>query len=188
MYHTNPCLIIIVGPTASGKSGLSMAIAQQAGEQQAPMVILSADSRQVYKEFDIGTAKPSRLDQQLVPHYFIDSCEPTTTLTVADYQQQAQAVIAERHRLRDRIPLLVGGTGLYVDAISKGLKIPRVAPNQTLRSQFKALGQPQCYAMLRQVDPQACDRIHPNDQVRTLRALEVYYVTGKSISSQQGEN
>ncbi|MEO1619686.1 MAG: tRNA (adenosine(37)-N6)-dimethylallyltransferase MiaA [Cyanobacteria bacterium J06632_3] len=179
--------MIIVGPTASGKSGLSMAIAKHSDMQKKPLAILSADSRQIYKEFDIGTAKPSRSDQQLVPHHFIDSCEPTITLTVADYQQQAQAVIAKYHHQRDRIPLLVGGTGLYVDAIAKGLRIPRVAPNPTLREQLKSLGQSQCYAMLQQVDPQACDRIHPNDQVRTLRALEVYYVTGRSISSQQGE-
>ncbi|MEM6869171.1 MAG: tRNA (adenosine(37)-N6)-dimethylallyltransferase MiaA [Cyanobacteria bacterium P01_C01_bin.121] len=189
--------MIVVGPTASGKSGLAMALAQSAVPQRlkptgeegldASLVILSADSRQVYREFDIGTAKPSIADQQAVPHYFIDICEPTETLTVADYQAQAQAVIAQMHQQGNQIPMLVGGTGLYVNAIAKGLKIPRVAPNAKLRSQLQALGQPQCYDLLQEVDPQACDRIHPNDQVRTLRALEVFYVTGRSISSQQGE-
>ncbi|MEL6901885.1 MAG: tRNA (adenosine(37)-N6)-dimethylallyltransferase MiaA [Cyanobacteria bacterium J06606_4] len=174
--------MIIVGPTASGKSGLAMSLAKQ-----WPTAILSADSRQVYKDFDIGTAKPSLQDRQQVPHYFIDICEPTDTLTVADYQQQAQAVIEKMHQQGTQIPLLVGGTGLYVNAIAKGLKIPRVAPQPTLRTQLQTLGQAQCYQLLKQVDAAASDRIHPNDQVRTLRALEVYYVTGRPISSQQGE-
>lgn len=155
---------------------------------QLPMSILSADSRQVYREFDIGTAKPSLVDRQQVPHYLVDICEPTETLTVADYQQRSQLLIAQMHQAKVQLPVLVGGTGLYVDAITKGLKIPRVPPHSTLRAQLTRLGQPYCYALLQTVDEQACDRIHPNDQVRTLRALEVYYVTGRSISSQQGEN
>ena len=153
-----------------------------------PAVVLSADSRQVYKAFDIGTAKPSTADQSAVPHRFIDVCEPTETLTVADYQAQAQTEIAHIQLKREQIPLLVGGTGLYIDAIAKGLKIPKVAPNKELRSQLTSLGQPHCYSLLQQVDPEATQRIHPNDQVRTLRALEVFYVTGRSISSQQGED
>ncbi|MGC1306328.1 MAG: tRNA (adenosine(37)-N6)-dimethylallyltransferase MiaA [Phormidesmis sp.] len=183
LYYFKPQLIIIVGPTASGKSGLALALARR-----WPMAILSADSRQVYRAFDIGTAKPSIADRQAVPHYFVDICEPTHTLTVADYQQQAQTVIAQMHRQGDRVPCLVGGTGLYVNAIAKGLKIPRVPPHAGLRSQFTALGQSHCYDLLKQVDPAATRRIHPNDHVRTLRALEVFYVTGRSISSQQGEN
>ena len=153
-----------------------------------PSTILSADSRQVYKSFDIGTAKPSVADREAVPHRFIDICEPTETLTVADYQIEAQSLIARMHERRERIPLLVGGTGLYINAIAKGLKIPRVAPNGELRSQFQTLGQPHCYDLLKQLDPIASRKIHPNDTVRTLRALEVYYVTGQTISSQQGED
>ena len=155
--------------------------------RQFPAAILSADSRQVYKAFDIGTAKPSSAERAEVPHYFVDICEPTETLTVADYQQQAQKVIRQMHERGAQVPLLVGGTGLYINAIAKGLKIPRVAPNGNLRSQLTDLGQSHCYALLQQVDPDATRRIHPNDQVRTLRALEVFYVTGRSISSQQGE-
>ncbi len=155
---------------------------------QRPSVILSADSRQVYREFDIGTAKPSVGDRQQVPHQFIDICEPTEVLTVADYQQRAQGAIAQIHQKGERSPLLVGGTGLYINAIAKGLKIPRVPPHLELRSQLTALGQPYCYRLLQQVDSQATHRIHQNDQVRTLRALEVFYVTGRTISSQQGEN
>lgn len=155
---------------------------------QWPAAILSADSRQVYREFDIGTAKPSVSDLQQTPHYFVDICDPTERLTVADYQQQAQAVIDQMHQRGSQMSLLVGGTGLYIDAVAKGLKIPRVPPQPALRSQLTNLGQSQCYALLQQVDPVASDRIHPNDLVRTLRALEVYYVTGRTITSQQGEN
>lgn len=178
-----PFLIIVVGPTASGKSGLAVNLAQRLNG-----IILGADSRQVYREFDIGTAKPSLAERQLVPHDLIDICKPTETLTVADYQEKAQSLIQQIHQRQDRVPLLVGGTGLYVNAIAKGLIIPSVAPQPELRQQLTNLGQPQCYTFLQQVDPAATQRIHPNDAVRTLRALEVYYATGKSISSQQGEN
>ena len=149
-------------------------------------VILSADSRQVYREFDIGTAKPTVAEQQQVTHYLIDICDPRSTLTVADYQQQAQALIAQFQQ-QARIPLLVGGTGLYIRSVVQGLKIPRVAPHTELRSQLQCLGQAQLYAFLQQVDPAAAQKIHPNDPVRTLRALEVFYVTGRPISEQQGE-
>ena len=209
-------LIVICGPTASGKSGLAIAIAQRIREQTSreqtsreqtsrertsreqtdwtyeDAVILSADSRQIYREFDIGTAKPSAAEQAQVPHYLIDICDPTATLTLADYQNQAQALIRTFHDSSDQpagsIPLLVGGTGLYIKSIIRGLKIPRVAPQVELRSQFKALGQPYAYALLKQVDAIAARSIHPNDQVRTLRALEVFYVTGTPITKQQGEH
>ena len=205
-------LIVICGATASGKSGLALKLAQRLNT-----VIISADSRQVYREFDIGTAKPSVAEQQLVPHYMIDICEPTETLTLAEYQEQTQQLINKLnlpHLPTSPSPLssptspspksppasptspspksppslLVGGTGLYIQSITQGLKIPRVAPQSKLRSQLTSLGQTQLYSFLSQVDPVASSKIHPNDQVRTLRALEVYYVTGKTITSQQGEN
>ncbi|MGK7930365.1 MAG: tRNA (adenosine(37)-N6)-dimethylallyltransferase MiaA [Microcystaceae cyanobacterium] len=174
-------LIVISGATATGKSGLGLKLAQQLNT-----IIVSADSRQVYRELDIGTAKPSLPDQHIVPHYLIDICSPTETLTVADYQQQAQTLINDVSP--PKIPLLVGGTGLYIKSIVKGMKIPRVAPHKDLRQQLQALGQPHCYQLFSQIDPLSTSKIHPNDQVRTLRALEVYYVTGKPISEQQGEN
>lgn len=186
-------LISICGATATGKSGLALAIAQRLNS-----VILSADSRQVYREFNIGTAKPTTAQQKLVPHYLIDICDPTDTLTVADYQQQAQALIhkwqvskdeGDRGETSPSSPaLLVGGTGLYIRSIVQGLKIPRVAPQLELRSQLNSLGQKQLYAMLQEVDPAAAKKIHANDPIRTLRALEVFYVTGRPISEQQGEN
>jgi tRNA dimethylallyltransferase len=173
-------LIVICGATATGKSGLALNLALRLGTK-----ILSADSRQVYREFDIGTAKPTEAEQRLVPHYLIDICAPTDTLTVADYQEQAQALIATA----GPTPLLlVGGTGLYIRSIVQGMRIPRVAPQPELRSHLESFGQTQLYAMLLQVDPVAAQKIHFHDSVRTLRALEVYYVTGRPISTQQGEN
>ncbi|ANV84094.1 tRNA (adenosine(37)-N6)-dimethylallyltransferase MiaA [Picosynechococcus sp. PCC 7003] len=178
---TSP-IIVICGATATGKSGLALKVAEK-----LDTVILSADSRQIYKEFDIGTAKPTPAEQQSIPHYLIDICEPTETLTLAEYQTQTQALIAQFHAEKKPV-LLVGGTGLYIKAITKGLKIPRVSPQPELRQQFTDLGQAYSYQLLQQLDPEACQKIHPNDQVRTLRALEVFYVTGKPISHQQGEN
>jgi len=177
ILNNTPVLIIIGGATATGKSGLAIELADRLAS-----IILSADSRQVYREFTIGTAKPTRQEQDRVPHYLIDICEPTETLTVADYQMQAKRIID-----RGGIQFLVGGTGLYIKAIAHGMKIPRVAPQDELRSQLEQLGQKTLYEMLQQIDAIAAARIHPNDQVRTLRALEVFYVTGRPISEQQGE-
>jgi tRNA dimethylallyltransferase len=205
-------LIAICGATATGKSGLALELAQRLNS-----VIISADSRQVYREFDIGTAKPTLAEQQLVRHYLIDICDPTETLTLAQYQEKVQAIIRQKAVISNQLsvisyqkentslsplsplsshtphtshtpPLLVGGTGLYLKSIVKGLKIPRVSPQLELRSQLQSLGQIQLYAFLCQVDLIAAKKIHPNDEVRTLRALEVFYVTGKPISEQQGEN
>lgn len=201
-----PALVVICGPTAAGKSGLAMAIAQR-----LHTIIISADSRQIYREFNIGTAKPSPTDLQTVPHYLIDCCDPTEVLTLADYQTKVQRLIQQCHQPANPAnaasqpavqltiqkspdvpaapitPLLVGGTGLYIKSIVRGLKIPRVPPNPDLRSQLENLGQHQCYGFLQQVDADSAERIHPNDQVRTLRALEVYYTTGIPMTEQQGE-
>jgi tRNA dimethylallyltransferase len=178
-YFRQRGLITICGSTATGKSGLALALAQRLGSA----IILSADSRQVYREFDIGTAKPSATEQQQVPHYLIDICEPTETMTLADYQQQAQSLIAQFHQsvsqegrfieaIREieasrvklvptSLPLLVGGTGLYIRSVVQGLKIPRVPPHNELRSQLASLGQTQLYAFLQQVDPTLPKRFTP---------------------------
>jgi tRNA dimethylallyltransferase len=176
--RNKPYLIVICGATATGKSGLAFELAKRLNT-----VIISADSRQIYREFNIGTAKPSLTEQNLVKHYLIDICDPCQDFTVAEYQDQSQNLINNFD-----FPLLVGGTGLYIKSITKGLKIPRVSPQPELRLQLESLGQKQLYQMLQQVDYLAANKIHYNDQVRTLRALEVFYTTGKPISDQQGEN
>jgi len=174
-------LIVILGATATGKTSLAIALAKHLN---AP--ILSADSRQVYRHFDIGTAKPKMEERQGIPHYLIDIIEPDQTLTLADYQDQAQTLIAKFHA-EGVTPILVGGSGLYIKAITAGLKIPRVAPQPELRSQLEELGQYYCYQVLQQVDPIGAQKIHANDQVRTMRSLEVFYVTGQPLSEQQYE-
>lgn len=195
LNYSIPALVVVCGPTATGKSSTAIALAQQLRG-----VILSADSRQVYRDFDIGTAKPTRAEQQQVPHYLIDVCDPRYVLTVADYQLQAQSLVAKFHHewlgsasvdavreIAPALPLLVGGTGLYIRSVTRGLKIPRVPPQAELRSQLNQLGQHQCYSLLQKMDPSAADKIHPNDAVRTIRALEVGYTTGRPMSEQQGE-
>lgn len=181
LENEQPGLIVICGPTASGKSGLALKLAHLL---QVP--ILGADSRQIYRELDIGTAKPTPQELALVPHYLIDICEPRELFTLAQYQEQAQALIARFHQ-QGITPLLVGGTGLYLRAVTQGLKIPRVPPQPALRSQLQSFDQLHLYQLLQQVDPIAAAKIHPHDPVRTLRALEVYYVTGLPLSQQQGE-
>lgn len=173
-------LIVVCGATATGKSSLALELAQRLN-----IAIISADSRQVYQEFDIGTAKPTIDEQNLIPHYMIDVCSPTTTFTLAQYQEQVQKIINYDSNYSY---LLVGGTGLYIKSITKGLKIPRVSPQPALRSQLESFSQVERYEFLKQIDFNATKKIHPNDQFRTIRALEVYYVTGKPISEQQGEN
>ena len=172
-------LIVICGATASGKSSLGLELAQRLNT-----FIISADSRQIYKDFNIGTAKPTVEEQNLIPHYMIDICHPREILTVAEYQAQVQKIISES----TSFPLMVGGTGLYIKSITRGLKIPPVSPQPALRGQFESYSQKERYSFLQQIDPLSCEKIHPNDEIRTIRALEVYYVTGKTISAQQGEN
>ncbi len=176
----SPGLIVICGATATGKTQLAIDLAQCIGG-----VIISADSRQVYREMDIATAKPTIAEQALVKHYLISTHEPIYPLTVAEYQQQVQELIAQLH-VQQIIPILVGGTGLYIKSIVRGMKMPRVAPQPELRSQLATYDQTILHQMLCQVDPTT--KIHAHDRSRTMRALEVFYVTGHAISSQQGEN
>lgn len=175
-----PGLIVICGPTATGKSGL----AQQLAEKFS-LPILNADSRQIYKDFNIGTAKPSLSDRSKARHYLVDEIAPTQTFTVANYQAQAQEIIRDFHR-QGITPIIAGGTGLYIKSVTQGLKIPKVAPQTTLRSQLSTWPQSIRYQWLKQIDPHSATKIHVNDQVRTLRALEVFYVTGHPLSSLQG--
>jgi tRNA dimethylallyltransferase len=175
-------LIVICGPTATGKSSLAIELAKEFNS-----TIIAADSRTCYREFDIGTAKPTAEEQSIIPHYLIDTCAPTQPLTVADYQTHVQDLITQFHH-QSVTPLLVGGTGLYIRSITRGLKIPRVPPQPDLRLQLQSFDQSYLYNLLRHVDPASTQRIHAHDRVRTMRALEVFYVTGEPLSAQQGEN
>ncbi|MBF2097784.1 MAG: tRNA (adenosine(37)-N6)-dimethylallyltransferase MiaA, partial [Gloeomargaritaceae cyanobacterium C42_A2020_066] len=156
-------LVVISGPTATGKSALAVDLAQR-----VQGVILGADSRQIYQEFNIGTAKPDATARTQVWHQLIDWVSPRRTVTVAEYQATAETLIRNWHAM-GVIPFLVGGTGLYIQAITAGLRIPQVPPQPELRQELTHIGQTTCYAWLQQVDVDSAARIHPHDQVRTLR-------------------
>ncbi|AFY70076.1 tRNA dimethylallyltransferase [Thalassoporum mexicanum PCC 7367] len=171
-----PGLIVVLGATATGKTSIAIKLAQEFN-----LPIISADSRQVYRHFDIGTAKPSQTEQAAIPHFLIDIAEPDQTLTLAEYQQQAQALIANFHD-QGITPILVGGSGLYLKSVIAGMHIPRVAPQEELRAQLIALDQTYCYRLLEQLDPISAAKINIHDRIRTIRALEIFYVTGKPRS------
>lgn len=179
----NPPVIVILGPTAVGKTGLAVAMAQALNGE-----IISTDSRQIYRFMDIGTAKPTPEQCHLAPHHLIDIVTPDQNLTLADYQQQAYERIDRLHQ-NDKLPLIVGGTGQYITALIEGWSIPRVPPNLALRAQLEAEaqqhGQEHLHKRLMNIDPAAAAAIHPNNTRRVIRALEVYLETGQPISIQQ---
>ena len=168
-----PGLLVIIGPTASGKSALALRLATHLG-----LPILSADSRQVYRGMDIGTAKATAGERRRVRHHLLDLRNPDRPITVREFQQHARRCIAYYHR-RGICPVLVGGSGLYVAAVTQGLTPPALPPQPELRQQLEALGSRHCYDLLRCADPEAAARIHSNDKVRLQRALEVIYGTGQ---------
>ncbi len=176
-------LVVIVGATATGKTALAIALAQAiTGE------IVSADSRQIYREMDIGTAKPTPAQQQHVPHHLIDVVAPDEDLGLATYQQQAYAAIDAIHQ-RGQVPLLVGGTGQYVTAVVEGWSIPEVPPNAALRAELEAFaeehGAERLHQRLQALDPVAAARTDYRNVRRVARALEVCLETGQRISSLQ---
>ena len=176
-------IVCLVGPTASGKSELSMQLAESLGAE-----IISADSALVYRGMNIGTAKPSHVDRARVPHWLIDTREPTEAYSAADFVSDAESAIADI-QARGRIALVVGGTLLYVRALLQGLStLPPADPKlrTVLASELQTRGAAELHAELGRVDPTAAARIHPNDPQRLLRALEVYRQTGNAISSLQG--
>jgi tRNA dimethylallyltransferase len=177
---STPRLLIIVGPTAVGKSAVAVRVAERVGRE-----IVSADSMQIYRQMDIGTAKPSAEERARVRHHLIDIIEPDVPYSVAQYQADADRAIAEV-RARGRVPMLVGGTGLYVQAVWDGLDFPIAGPDREFRAAMQAeaqrLGTAALHARLAEIDPAAAARIHPNDQKRIIRALEVHHLTGQPIS------
>ncbi|MCA9904401.1 MAG: tRNA (adenosine(37)-N6)-dimethylallyltransferase MiaA [Anaerolineae bacterium] len=176
-------LIVILGPTASGKTGAGIAMGQTLDGE-----IVSADSRQIYRYMDIGSAKPTPEQRALVPHHLLDLVDPDQTLSMAEWLAQAQAVIADIHA-RGRLPLLVGGTGQYITALIEGWSIPRVPPDEQLRAdleQFAAEhGAIALHERLRALDPAGAETIHPNNIRRVIRALEVCEATGARWSDLQ---
>ena len=182
---TEQQLLAIVGPTAVGKTALAIALAQQLGGE-----VVNADSRQVYRHMNIGTAKPTADEQAAAPHHLYDLVDPDEPFSLAVYQELAAGKIAEI-AARGGVPLLVGGTGQYLQAVLEGWTVPRVPPQPELRARLEAeaaqKGTAALFARLQVVDPPAATTIQPNNLRRIIRALEVYEVTGVPISAQQGK-
>lgn len=182
-----PLLIVILGPTASGKTSLSLALAERfQGE------IVSCDSVAVYREFEIGTAKPSREQRASIPHHLIDVVSPSEVFTAGDYSRAARNAIAEISA-RNHLPIVVGGTGLYLRALLEGLfpGPPRSEElRQRLRQRAGERGSPYLHRMLQRLDPDAGKAIHPNDLSKIIRALEVCIAARKTITQlwQRGRN
>lgn len=174
------CLIAIVGPTAVGKSRLALYLAQLFGGE-----IINADSRQIYRYMDIGTAKPSVEERSIVPHHLIDVVEPDESFSLAIYRQIAEQSISQI-QLRQKIPFLVGGSGLYVWAMLEGWQIPPVPPSPALRQRLEhqahEKGIDELFRELQKIDPIAAAKIMPTNLRRVIRALEVCLVAGKPIS------
>lgn len=176
-------LIVLVGPTAVGKTELAVNLALHFGAQ-----IISADSMQIYQGMDIGTAKPSLEERKGVPHHLIDLVPPDQPFTVVDYQNHYHQVRSHL-AAAEVLPLLTGGTGLYIRAVTQDFIFPAPPPNPQLRAELKqeaeVYGREAVYRRLQELDPEAAQKIHPNDLKRTLRALEVTLATGRPFSAQQ---
>ena len=174
-----PNVIVLIGPTASGKTELAIEIAKH-----FKTCIHNIDSRQIYKFMDIGTAKPTKNQQKQIKHYLIDIEEPLNPINVKKFQEIAQNSIG-REISYNKIPFLVGGSGLYMNSIIKGFFMPDIPPQINLRGQLEELGQKRCWDLLQICDPLSTKKIDFADKIRTIRALEVFYVTGKPLSIQK---
>ena len=177
-------LVILTGPTAVGKTGLSIALAKAIGAE-----IINADSMQVYRGMDIGSAKISPGEMDGVPHHLIDILDPDQDFSVYDFQQAAKAAITEI-RGRGRIPLLVGGTGFYIQALLKDVDFNEEAVDEAYRKELQELAAEdplKLHQMLSETDPEAAAQIHPNNLKRVMRALEFARVNGSSISEHNRE-
>ncbi len=173
---TKKKIFTIVGPSCTFKTAISIELAKK-----FPCEIISADSRLVYKGMDIGTAKPSKKEQENIPHHFIDIIEPNENYTVSIYKNQGEELINNLFS-KEKIPLFVGGTGLYLNSVLLGLSIPEVSPDMSFRRQLKDIAQEELHKRLTLLDPKASETIHKNDNFRTVRALEVIYKTNKLFS------
>jgi tRNA dimethylallyltransferase len=178
-------LIVLTGPTAVGKTALALDLATHYNGE-----IICADSRTIYQGLDIATAKPSTAERQRVPHYLLDEVKPDEEFNLPDFLEKAQALIDSGHA-NGKLPFLVGGTVLYLNALVGGWQVPRVAPSRELRDQLErdALerGPEALYAELQKLDPAAAEHISPQNTRRIVRALEVYQTTGQLFSEAQGK-
>ena len=176
-------MIAIVGPTAVGKSELALHLAQY-----FPLEIISADSRQVYRYMDIGTNKPTWAERASVPHHVIDVVEPDEAFSLAMYHQLAIEALKAIQQ-KGKLPVLVGGSGLYVWSLVEGWKIPQVPPDQKLRRRLEARAEQEdsqsLYQELQDIDPSAAAKISPTNIRRIIRALEIYHTTGQHPSQLQ---
>lgn len=175
-------LLVILGPTGVGKTEVAIELAKRIRAE-----IISADSRQIYKEMDIGTAKPSSAVRQKIPHHLIDLVFPDEIFDVAGFKARAEAIIKELQK-KDKLPILVGGSGLYIKAVMDGLFIGPGADwklREKLKKKEEKEGRGTLHQELERVDPTTASRLHPHDQRRIIRALEVYHLSGKPISSYQ---
>ena len=181
-----PKVIVICGPTASGKTALSIQLAQKINGE-----IISSDSMQIYKDMNIGTAKPDKQEMQGIKHYLLDFVEPNQRYSVADYKKDAENAIEDILQ-KGKVPIIVGGTGLYVDSLIYGIKYPNIEFNENYRKKLEKRaekeGLEKLYEEARKIDPQAMEKISRNDQKRILRVLEIYNATGKTKTEQEIES
>ncbi|MBR4890763.1 MAG: tRNA (adenosine(37)-N6)-dimethylallyltransferase MiaA [Clostridia bacterium] len=175
-------IIVITGPTATGKTDLSVKLCQDIGGE-----VISADSVQIYKKLNIGSAKPSLDERQGIPHHLMDFLEPDEAFSVADYCTLAKKC-ADDILSRGKIPVIVGGTGLYISSLVDNISFQESTKNEKIRNkllcELEELGKDGMHKRLSEIDPLAASQIHPNNTKRVLRALEVFYTTGKTKSEQ----
>lgn len=179
-------VIVIAGPTASGKTDLAIELAQSVGGE-----IISADSMQIYKEMSIGTAKPTSQEMSGIPHHIIDIVNPDEEFSVAQFQSLANKCICEILK-RGKVPIVAGGTGLYINSLIYNIIFSEIATDWEYRDKLQRFadekGAEALHDMLRKIDEKSADAIHPNNVKRVIRALEVYETTGKPISEHQAES
>lgn len=171
-------VVVICGPTASGKTSLSIELAKKINGQ-----IISADSMQIYDEMDIGTAKPTKEEMQGIKHYLIGNVKPTNRYSVSEYKKDATNAIEETIQ-DNKFPIIVGGTGLYVNSLIYGIDYPEIETDLEYRKKLEEIAEKEglnkLYNMAREIDEKAMEKISPNDQKRILRVLEIYNQTGKT--------
>ncbi len=177
-----PRVLVIAGPTAAGKSEAALAVCRTVGGE-----IISADSGAVYRGCDIGTGKPTPADRAIVPHHLVDVRDPREPFSVAEYRTLAESAI-RACGARGRVPVLVGGSGLYIRQVLDAPELPPVPPQPDLRARLQSRAPEELHAELAAIDPEAAARIHPANVRRVVRALEVWSVTGRPISAAWAES